>query len=311
MVTVYVPHLICYIGEGKAIWANELRRKEKSMERKEIPFIHTSHEKKEIPLIDAHIHLPAHPSAEEKSGWLSLFAQKDIQMLVSVGSPEEYHQLARWIPGDDRSRIFRSFGIHPWKADQIDLRELEPEGRLHTFLMEADAIGEIGMDQVWCEVPLAVQRKVFEVQLEIAQQRNCPVVLHTKGCEKEIASILDRRPELSSILVHWYSGEEDSLDQMVERGCYFSLGPDIGDNPAVRRVAQKAPLSRILTESDGLAAAEWATGKAVCPEQLSGMLQNTINIAATEKNCFPEEVTEAVSRNFQQFLWGALSSREN
>lgn len=273
------------------------------MDRKEIPFVHISHAKNEIPLIDAHIHLPPHPSPKEQNGWLSLFAQKDIQMLASTGSPEEYQQLARWIPSEDRTRIFRSLGIHPWKADQIDLRELEPEGRLHTFLMEADAIGEIGMDQVWCEVPLSVQRRVFEQQLDMAQQRNCPVVLHTKGCEKEVASILDRRPELSSILVHWYSGEEDSLDQMVERGCYFSLGPDIGDNPAVRRVAQKAPLSRILTESDGLAAVEWATGKAVCPEQLPEILQDTINILAAEKNESPEAVKKAVNRNFRQFLW--------
>lgn len=281
------------------------------MEWKEIAFIYTSREQIKIPFIDAHIHLPAHPSAKEQSGWLSLFAQKDIQMLASAGSPEEYHQLARWIPNNARARIFRSFGIHPWKADQIDLRELEPGGELFALLMEADAIGEIGMDQVWCEVPLSVQRKVFERQLEIAQQRDCPVILHTKGCEKEIAAILDQRPELSSILVHWYSGEEDSLDQLVERGCYFSLGPDIGNNPAVGRVAQKAPLSRILTESDVLAAVEWATGKAVCPEQLPRILQNTINIAATEKNCSSEEVAKAVSRNFQEFLWGTQSSKEN
>ena len=51
-------------------------------------------------------------------------------------------------------------------------------------------VGEIGMDSVWCQVPLPIQERVFREQLAMACSLKKPVVLHTKGQEKAIASIL-------------------------------------------------------------------------------------------------------------------------
>ena len=62
----------------------------------------------------------------------------------------------------DGDWIVKACGLHPWKADLQALRDMEP------WLSRTKIIGEIGLDSVWCQVDMDVQREVFERQLEIA-----------------------------------------------------------------------------------------------------------------------------------------------
>ena len=80
------------------------------------------------------------------------------------------------------------------------------------------------MDSVWCDIPLDIQQKRLEEQLQIAADLKKPVLLHTKGQEKRIAELLRGFPY--HICVHWYSGTEQDLEPYLDMGCYFTLGPD-------------------------------------------------------------------------------------
>ena len=77
-------------------------------------------------------------------------------------------------------------------------------------------IGEIGLDNVWCTVDLGVQRTVFERQLAFAQQLGKPVVLHTKGMEREILDTIRYYPK--RYLVHWYACPH-WLQDYIDLGC--------------------------------------------------------------------------------------------
>lgn len=81
-----------------------------------------------------------------------------------------------------------------------------------------------GMDSVWCDIPLDIQQKRLEEQLQIAADLKKPVLLHTKGQEKRIAELLRGFPY--HICAHWYSGTEQDLEPYLDLGCYFTLGPD-------------------------------------------------------------------------------------
>lgn len=150
-------------------------------------------------------------------------------------------------------------GLHPWHAAGHKVSEMLP------FLPACPAIGEIGMDSVWCDTPLDIQESVFREQLARARDLDKPVILHTKGQEKKIASILKEYP--NTYLVHWYSCEQ-FLEDYLALDCYFSIGPDVWWNPAVRRVAETVPLNRLLIETDGMNAVEWAYAEA--PDEASG-----------------------------------------
>ncbi len=192
---------------------------------------------------DAHTH---YVSEED----LTLRIAQNIPSLFSHSTPED---LICFFRKNLPSFLLPTYGIHPWKADQFKVTEVE------TFLQKVPIIGEIGMDTVWCTVPLSIQKLVFEEQLELASALQKPVILHTKGQEKEISKLIRKYP--NRYLVHWYSCEK-YLEHYIEQDCYFSIGPDVWWNPATKHVAETVPLNRILTETDGLSAVRWAFDEA-------------------------------------------------
>lgn len=193
---------------------------------------------------------------------------QNIAAFFSCGTPEEWEFMQALCKNDlesDMHTICRnaseeagfstrlSFGIHPWYSDRYN-----PEA-YKTYFELCDAVGEIGMDSVWCEVPLMQQRKMFELQLQLAADLGKPIVLHTKGQEQEIAEIIRDFP--GKICVHWYSGEIRHLEQYLQKECYFTLGPDFmwrKQEELYQYMIQNIPEDRLFLETDGLDAVIWA-----------------------------------------------------
>ena len=145
------------------------------------------------PLIDAHTHLGSDSERSERQ-------KKQILSLVCASTPPEAEALLKTA----KPYLLPTAGLHPWQAASYFVNDMLP------YLTACPVIGEIGMDSVWCDVPLDRQEEVFRAQLAIACQMKKPVILHTKGEEDRSASILPEYP--NTYLVHWYSCEE-YLDQ--------------------------------------------------------------------------------------------------
>ena len=71
-------------------------------------------------------------------------------------------------------------------ADPSTAHALELLRPLMPWYRQADAVGEIGLDREWTDGPLAAQLPVFRAQLRIAAALGKPVILHTKGAEREV-----------------------------------------------------------------------------------------------------------------------------
>lgn len=256
-------------------------------------------------LCDAHAHMGNDTEWEERTG-------KRILSLVCAVRPEEGGKLfsrlecfkeetaGSWSLGDLRRKpepgrtVVPTAGLHPWYADQYTVQDMEP------YIRRCPVVGEIGMDSVWCRVPLPVQEQVFREQLAMACILKKPVILHTKGQEKAIASILKEYP--NRYLVHWYSCEE-YLEEYLALDCYFSVGPDVWWNPAVAQAAKRIPRDRVLVETDGLGAVQWAyengpeEGKRTAPGTVSEALENTVRTMAEIRAVSLEAMEELVFDN--------------
>lgn len=86
-------------------------------------------------------------------------------------------------------------------------------------------------------------------------QHKKPVVLHTKGMEKEILECIRLYP--NTYHVHWYSCME-YVEEYRDLDCYFSIGPFPSVDKSVQKVCQLVPCDRLLIESDGIDAISWA-----------------------------------------------------
>ena len=118
------------------------------------------------PLIDAHTHLGSDSERSERQ-------KKQILSLVCASTPPEAEALLKTA----KPYLLPTAGLHPWQATSYFVNDMLP------YLTACPVIGEIGMDSVWCDVPLDRQEEVFRAQLAIACQMKKPVILHTKGEE--------------------------------------------------------------------------------------------------------------------------------
>ena len=216
---------------------------------------------------------------------------EDYYQLVSASTPEECRLLDPLRKEDPR--LYYSCGVHPWQSDTVPVSSLSP------WLPAACAVGEIGMDSIWCMADLQVQRRVFREQLRLAETLQKPVILHTKGCEAAVLEEIAAFP--LPILVHWYSSEAH-LEGYLEKDCYFTVGPDFQSNPAVRQVAAAVPLHRLMVESDGVEGASWALGYRLSPVELPDLLRKLIASLARLRGLTPTAMEETLFQNALRFV---------
>ena len=189
--------------------------------------------------------------------------------------------------------VLVSCGVHPWQAERVTLDDMRP------FIRQCAALGEIGLDSVWTDADMDVQRRVFIEQLELAEALRLPVILHTKGMEGEVARIL-RRYTVPK-LVHWYSCER-YLEDYLEQGCYFTVGPDYESNPAVQAVLRRVPLDRVMTETDGLDALAWALNRPVAADEIEAALRGELRAVAAVHGISEAVAARQICDNLDRFL---------
>lgn len=223
---------------------------------------------------DAHFH--------DSSRIHALQQEYGIPGICNVSNLQEYEYVSKRYP-------LYSMGVHPWNADETLLDQMIP------YMKEAPLIGEIGMDSLWCRVPLEKQETVFIKQLELAKDLHKPVILHTKGMEKRILEILRTIP--NTYIIHWYSNIH-YLEGYEQVGAYFTIGPSVGLDRAVTKLAQRIPMNQLLMESDGIGAVQWATGHG----QYVSALRHTIRVISKIRNCSEKEAEKRLDDNFSRLI---------
>mgnify|MGYP001638879849 CR=1 FL=1 len=236
-----------------------------------------------IPLVDAHAHLGGERERQARAEILTVLCGTEPVSAARVLELQDNFTLA-------------SCALHPWNVEKNTVEEMLP------FIEACPILGEIGLDSVWTDADMTLQRAALNKQLELAQALNKPIVLHTKGMEQEIARTI--RPYSVRKLVHWYSCM-DFLEDYLSQDCYFTIGPDHDQNPAVAQVLSRAPLNRLMTETDGMSAVNWARGREVDPAQVGDVLEGELKAIAQAKGVALRAAREAVYQNLLRFIHGA------
>lgn len=232
-------------------------------------------------MIDGHIHVTKE--------LLPILRENKVICIANADNPKEYAMLK----AADVPDMMISAGIHPWKADCTDWNEME------SILYEVNVIGEIGLDSAWCNVDMELQRKIFRQQLEIAVQLKKPVILHTKGMEREILETIKDFP--NRYLVHWYSCKE-YLPEYISLGCWFTVGPSVRSDKSVEAVARNVTANRLLIESDGTEGISWGQNREVREQDYLKCMQEHFCAVAEIRRCEAQELTEQIKRNMDEFV---------
>ena len=198
---------------------------------------------------DSHSHMDDRRFDDDRDGIMDELKSHGVGLLMNVGcdlaSSERSVALAERYPF-----VYAAVGSHPDDADHVDGRLLDRYRALAGH-EKVRAIGEIGLDYHYEDVPRAQQIIAFEQQLELAGALKLPVIVHERDAHGDAMDIVRRHPDVRGVF-HCFSGSKELALWLVERGWYIGFTGVVTFKNARRAVeaVQALPLDRILIETD-------------------------------------------------------------
>lgn len=201
-------------------------------------------------LFDTHAHIDDRAFDQDREQLLKALPQKGIGLLVNPGctlaSSRAACDLAREYP-----YIYAAVGSHPDAADEVTEECLEEYRRLVRENPKVVAIGEIGLDYHYEDIPREIQKQAFRMQLDLARELNLPVIVHEREAHEDGLNILRDFPEVTGVF-HCFSGSAEMARQLVKKGWYVGFTGVLTFKNARRALeaAAAVPRDRVVIETD-------------------------------------------------------------
>ena len=204
-------------------------------------------------LVDTHCHLDDDSFASDRDEVVVRAAAVGVGRIVvpaiDLGNVEAVLELTAGVEG-----VYAAVGVHPnsaadWQDDWIDeLRRLAAHPKVV-------AIGEIGLDYYWDKTPMEIQHHALARQLELAHELHLPVIIHNREANADILAQLVASPLRGADrpgVLHSFSGDWPMAEAALAMGFYLGFTGPLTYKKAdeMRAVATRAPLDRILIETD-------------------------------------------------------------
>ena len=198
----------------------------------------------ELSWIDNHCHLSIHDSQIVE---LELGIKAGVQKFINVGTDldtsKEALRTAQLFP----DTVFATAGIHPHEASKgID--------GIHELLQypEVVAVGECRFDFYYNHSTKEEQISVFASHIELANDNEMPLVIHTRDAWKETFEILDKEGMPSRTVFHCFTGGPQEALMALERGAFLSFSGIVTfkNAPELREALKITPIDRIMIETD-------------------------------------------------------------
>ncbi|MGQ0605844.1 MAG: TatD family hydrolase [Candidatus Nitrosotenuis sp.] len=198
-------------------------------------------------LYDAHIHLS---DAEYKNDiGLVINSMQKIGIKACAVSMDNHTSNITLDLAKKSNHVLPFVGIHPEKAsDDLGLMLSLIEKNSQNI----SGIGEIGLDKTYTSTDeqFARQKHVFTKLLEIAEQLQKPVSVHSRATLDELFEIIPSY-KISGFLLHWFAGSKKQLRTAMDLGCFVSYGPVTVYSQDKRVLISNTQKDRILVETDG------------------------------------------------------------
>lgn len=254
-------------------------------------------------LFDTHAHYYASAFDEDRATLLASLPTEGVGLVLCPGndlwSSAQCVQLAAQFP-----HVYAAVGVHPedalnlpedWLA-QVEALAAQPK---------VQAIGEIGLDYYWQEVPRDLQKAVFRAQLALAQRLDLPVIVHDREAHGDSLAIVKEFPDVRGVF-HCYSGSVEDAKTLVKWGWSLSFTGNITFKNARKapEVIAAIPLDRIMVETDAPYMAPTPYRGKRCDSRYVYRMAETI---AAIKGLSREEVEQITTENGKR-LFGIASA---
>ena len=245
-------------------------------------------------LFDTHAHMDDHAFDQDREELLQNLPRQGIALLMNPGcslaSSYNTHRLSR-----EYDYIYAAVGSHPDVANEVNEVVLEEYRVLCKLNSKIKAIGEIGLDYHYEDIPREIQLRAFRMQMALARELGLPVIVHERDAHEDGMKVVEEFPDVTGVF-HCYSGSVEMAKELVKKGWYIGFTGVLTFRNARKaiEVASSIPLERIVLETDcPYMSPEPFRGKRNDPGKLFRMAEKLAEI----RGLTPEELHRITTEN--------------
>ena len=201
-------------------------------------------------LFDTHAHMDDRAFDEDREELLTSLPGQGIALLMNPGCSLESSRNASLL-SRTYDYIYAAVGSHPDAADEVNEDVLEEYRTLCKLNPKIKAIGEIGLDYHYEDIPRELQLKAFRAQMALAAELDLPAIVHERDAHEDGMAIVEQFPTVKGVF-HCYSGSAEMAKQLTKLGWYIGFTGVLTFKNARKAVetAQSIPLEQIVIETD-------------------------------------------------------------
>ena len=201
-------------------------------------------------LFDTHAHLDDRAFDADREALLAALPEQGIGLLMNPGCSLASSRNASLL-SQQYGYIYAAVGSHPDAADEVNADVLEEYRKLCKLNPKIKAIGEIGLDYHYEDIPRELQLKAFRAQMALAEELDLPVIVHEREAHEDGMAVVKEFPKVKGVF-HCYSGSAEMARQLVDLGWYIGFTGVLTFKNARKAVETAAaiPLERIVLETD-------------------------------------------------------------
>ena len=201
-------------------------------------------------LFDTHAHLDDRAFADDRAELLAALPGQGLALVMNPGCSLESSRNVVKI-AKEYDYIYAAVGSHPDVADEVNESVIEEYRTLCKENPKVKAIGEIGLDYHYEDIPREIQMKAFRMQMELARELKLPVIIHERDAHEDGMAVIREFSDVTGVF-HCYSGSAEMARQLVDRGWYIGFTGVLTFKNARKavEVAASIPLDRIVLETD-------------------------------------------------------------
>lgn len=249
-------------------------------------------------LFDSHAHLDDEKFDLDREEIIKEIKESEVTKLISAGYSLEGSKKAVEL-SKKYDFIYATCGISPNDIPQPDnelWKTLDEIKNLAKTNKKVVAIGEIGLDYHWNEENKELQKLYFVKQIELANELNLPIVIHTREAVMDTLEILKENQVNKKGVFHCCPLNRELVKEALKLGFYISFaGPITFKNSKnADEIITMVPNDRMLIETDS---------PYLSPEPLRGRRNDSRNVKymakkiADVKNLSVEKVAEITYQN--------------
>ena len=201
-------------------------------------------------LFDTHAHMDDRAFDEDRSTLLESLPQQGVHLVMNPGcSLASSRNVCRLV--EEYPFVYGAVGSHPDVANEVNEAVLEEYRQMCREHKKIKAIGEIGLDYHYEDIPREIQQQAFRAQMALAAELDLPVIVHERDAHADGMAIVEEFPTVKGVF-HCYSGSLDMAKWLIQRGWYIGFTGVLTFKNARKalEVAENIPLDRIVLETD-------------------------------------------------------------